>query len=222
MNLKSLSPIEVALTVSVLLHAAVLTVRFVDPEGFNRVFEDTPLEVVLVNARSNERVDKAPLVTMEDVGKSYGNVNALRGVSLRVRQGEDTQFVWSDRSLRVRALEPGARLALVARDPVADLHGPDETPLPHPTRTPRRRHPSAAARRRPDSGGWRPRDAADELPPLAAALAKSVEGTDPTEIVRQWGLLTAEVTAELTPIREVDLEGEPVTIGLARVAGEAR
>jgi hypothetical protein len=34
------------------VHAALLTVRFVDPEGFNRVFQDTPLEVILVNAKS--------------------------------------------------------------------------------------------------------------------------------------------------------------------------
>jgi simple sugar transport system ATP-binding protein len=31
-----------------------------------------------------------PILEMADVGKSYGNVNALRGVSLRVRQGEVT------------------------------------------------------------------------------------------------------------------------------------
>lgn len=62
MNLKSLSTIEIALGVSVLVHAAVLTVRFVDPEGFNRVFQDTPLEVVLVNARSNEKVDRAQAI----------------------------------------------------------------------------------------------------------------------------------------------------------------
>ncbi|HET6743162.1 MAG TPA: ATP-binding cassette domain-containing protein [Kribbella sp.] len=31
-----------------------------------------------------------PIVLLEDVGKSYGNVNALRGVSLAVRQGEIT------------------------------------------------------------------------------------------------------------------------------------
>jgi protein TonB len=36
------------------VHGALLTVRFVDPEAFNRAFHDTPLEVILVNARSNE------------------------------------------------------------------------------------------------------------------------------------------------------------------------
>ena len=54
---RSLSTLQLALGVSLLLHAAVLSVRFIDPEGFNRVFEDTPLEVILVNARSNERPD---------------------------------------------------------------------------------------------------------------------------------------------------------------------
>ena len=59
MNLRSLSTLQIALGVSLAVHAAVLTVRFVDPERFNRVFEDTPLEVILVNARTNERPDKA-------------------------------------------------------------------------------------------------------------------------------------------------------------------
>jgi protein TonB len=44
------------------VHAALLTVRIVDPEGFNRVFQDTPLEVVLVNARSNEKAEKAQAI----------------------------------------------------------------------------------------------------------------------------------------------------------------
>jgi simple sugar transport system ATP-binding protein len=32
----------------------------------------------------------APIVLLEEIGKSYGNINALRGVSLSVRQGEIT------------------------------------------------------------------------------------------------------------------------------------
>ncbi|WP_427913559.1 energy transducer TonB [Ramlibacter sp. MMS24-I3-19] len=62
MNLKSLSTLQIAVGVSVAVHAGLLTVRLVDPEGFNRVFQDTPLEVVLVNARSNERPDKAQAI----------------------------------------------------------------------------------------------------------------------------------------------------------------
>ena len=58
----SLSTLQLALSASVLLHAVVLSVRFVDPEGFNRVFQDTPLEVILVNAKSTERPDKAQAI----------------------------------------------------------------------------------------------------------------------------------------------------------------
>lgn len=62
MKLRSLSTLQLALLASVAVHAMLLTVRFVDPESFNRVFEDTPLEVVLVNARSNEKPDKAKAI----------------------------------------------------------------------------------------------------------------------------------------------------------------
>ena len=62
MNLRSISTLQWALGISVAVHAVLLTVRFVDPEGFNRVFEDTPLEVILVNAKTNEKPDKAKAI----------------------------------------------------------------------------------------------------------------------------------------------------------------
>jgi len=60
--LKGLSTLQLALGISIALHAAVLTVRFVNPEGFNRAFQDTPLEVILVNAKSSERPDVAKAI----------------------------------------------------------------------------------------------------------------------------------------------------------------
>ena len=60
--LRTFSTLQLALGVSVAVHAALLSVRFIDPEGFNRVFQDTPLEVILVNAKSNERPDKAQAI----------------------------------------------------------------------------------------------------------------------------------------------------------------
>ena len=59
MNFKDLSTLQIALGVSVVVHAALLTVRFVDPESFNKVFSDTPLEVILVNTRTNDTPDPA-------------------------------------------------------------------------------------------------------------------------------------------------------------------
>ena len=62
MKLRSFSTLQLALGASIAVHAGLLTVRFVDPEGFNRVFQDTPLEVILVNAKSNDRPDKATAI----------------------------------------------------------------------------------------------------------------------------------------------------------------
>jgi periplasmic protein TonB len=60
--LKNLSTLSITLGVSVLVHAALLAVRFVDPERFDRIFQDTPLEVILVNAKSTERPEVAKAV----------------------------------------------------------------------------------------------------------------------------------------------------------------
>lgn len=59
---RRMGALQWALTASVAVHAVLLSVRFIDPESFNRVFQDTPLEVILVNAKSNERPDKAQAI----------------------------------------------------------------------------------------------------------------------------------------------------------------
>ena len=57
-----LSTLQWALLVSLGVHAGALTLRVVDPQAFNRVFEDTPLEVVLVNARSSDKPARAQAI----------------------------------------------------------------------------------------------------------------------------------------------------------------
>ena len=74
--LKKLSTLQIALLCSVAVHAALLTVRFVDPEAFNRVFQDTPLEVILVNSRSGEKPDKAQAIAQASLA---GGGEAAKG-----------------------------------------------------------------------------------------------------------------------------------------------
>ena len=64
---KDFSTLQWALLVSLGVHAVLLTVRFVDPEAFNRVFEDTPLEVVLVNSESKEAPTKAQAIAQKNL-----------------------------------------------------------------------------------------------------------------------------------------------------------
>jgi protein TonB len=59
---RKFSTLQLALGASIAVHAVVLSVRFVDPEAFKRVLEDTPLEVILVNARSDEKPVKAQAI----------------------------------------------------------------------------------------------------------------------------------------------------------------
>ena len=74
--LTRLTPLQWAIGISVAVHAALLTVRFVAPQGFNRVFHDTPLEVILVNASSNEAPTKAQAIAQAQLA---GGGEAARG-----------------------------------------------------------------------------------------------------------------------------------------------
>ena len=78
--LKKVSALHIAIAISVSLHAALLTARFVDPEGFNRVFEDTPLEVILVNARSLDTPVKAQAIAQATLAGG-GDYDAGRATS---------------------------------------------------------------------------------------------------------------------------------------------
>ena len=75
-SLRRLSTLQIALALSVAAHAVLLSVRFVDPERFNRVFEDTPLEVILVNAKTSERPDKAQAIAQASLA---GGGDAAKG-----------------------------------------------------------------------------------------------------------------------------------------------
>ena len=76
MNLRQFSTLQIALGISLAVHGAFLTFRFVDPDGFNRVFEDTPLEVILVNANLNEKPDKAHAIAQASLA---GGGDAAKG-----------------------------------------------------------------------------------------------------------------------------------------------
>ena len=73
---RTVSTLQLALLVSVGVHGALLAVRVIDPEGFNRVFQDTPLEVILVNSRSGEPPEKAQAIAQASLA---GGGDAIAG-----------------------------------------------------------------------------------------------------------------------------------------------
>ena len=95
MKLSALSPFQLALGVSIAVHGVLLTVRFVDPQAFNRIFEDTPLEVILVNARTNEHAPKAQAIAQASLAgggdAKQGRVTSPLPPSPQAETGDDTE-----------------------------------------------------------------------------------------------------------------------------------
>ena len=68
--------LQAALLASVLAHAALLAVRFVDPQALQRAFSDQPLEVILVNARSTTSPELAQALAQANLA---GGGDAAKG-----------------------------------------------------------------------------------------------------------------------------------------------
>jgi protein TonB len=61
-TLKRPSTLQLALGISLALHGLLLAVRLADPARFDRIFEDTPLEVILVNSQTKARPEQAKAI----------------------------------------------------------------------------------------------------------------------------------------------------------------
>ena len=96
------SVMQLAIAISVSLHAAVLGVRIVDTEDFNRVFQDTPLEVVLVNARSTEAPTKAQAIAQANLA---GGGEAEAGIATSPLPPSPNQLIGDEQTDASKAIE---------------------------------------------------------------------------------------------------------------------
>ena len=113
MNLRSFSTLQLALGVSIAVHAALLTVRFADPQAFNRLFEDTPLEVILVNAKTNDKPDKARAMAQANMAgggdAAQGRATSPLPHAMLSMQGEVSE---QDRQRQMRELQEQQKVLL--------------------------------------------------------------------------------------------------------------
>ena len=124
--LQKLSTLQLALGISVAVHAGLLTVRFVDPEGFNRVFQDTPLEVILVNAKSDERPDQAKAIAQASLAgggeAATGRTTSPLPPNTQARLGDTTE----EDEQRIEALKKQQNQILAqVRQQLASMPPPD-------------------------------------------------------------------------------------------------
>ncbi|HEY9026210.1 MAG TPA: TonB family protein [Burkholderiaceae bacterium] len=133
------SVMQLALTISITLHVAVLGVRFVDPQDFNRVFQDTPLEVVLVNARSSEAPTKAQAIAQANLA---GGGEAEAGIATSPLPPSPNQLIGDDQTDSSKAIEQlqeqqQLMLTQIRRDiaamPVPDPRKASQTPAERQT-----------------------------------------------------------------------------------------
>jgi protein TonB len=123
---RKLSTLQLALLVSLGVHGALLAVRIVDPEGFNRVFQDTPLEVILVNSRSGEPPEKAQAIAQASLAgggdASAGRATSPLPPSALVEMGDSNE----DARKRIEQLqETQQQLLAQVRRELALLPAPD-------------------------------------------------------------------------------------------------
>ncbi|MFM7507171.1 MAG: energy transducer TonB [Rubrivivax sp.] len=126
MRWPELTTLQWALALSLGAHGVLLSVRFVDPEAFNRAFRDTPLEVILVNARGDEPPAEAQAIAQANLAgggeAAKGRATSPLPLAATVQMGESPD----EARQRIQQLhrEQQQLLAQVRRE-VAALPPPD-------------------------------------------------------------------------------------------------
>jgi protein TonB len=128
MRWPELTTLQWALALSLGAHGVLLSVRFVDPEAIERAFRDTPLEVILVNARGEDPPAEAqgratsplPLAATVQLGESPDEARQ-RIAQLRRQQ---QQLQRQQQLLLAQARREIA--ALLSPDPSRDNGSPEQ------------------------------------------------------------------------------------------------
>ena len=128
--LKRLSTLQIAILVSALIHVLLITVRFVNPEGFNRAFKDTPLEVILVNAKTSEKLDdlkaQAQAIAQYRLNGGGEAVKGLAGSPMPTSQITDMGVAADEAQAQVEQLQAQQMHMLAEiKEQVARLPKPD-------------------------------------------------------------------------------------------------
>ncbi len=120
------SALQLALVASLAVHLALLGVRLVAPERFERAFRDTPLDVVLVNARTADAPEKAQAIAQANLAgggeAATGRATSPLPPSERLRSGDASV----DASKKIEQLqETQEQLLAQVRRELALLPAPD-------------------------------------------------------------------------------------------------
>lgn len=127
MQPRKIQPLHLALIVSLGLHLMLLALRIADPERFQRLFQDTPLEVVLVNARSKDAPAEAKALAQANLAGGGESARQKRATSPlapspRMELGDSTE---TQRNQIAKLQEVQQQLLAQVRRELALLPPPD-------------------------------------------------------------------------------------------------
>ena len=233
MNLRQLSTLQIALGVSLAVHAALLTVRVVAPETFNRLFEEAPLEVILVNARTNERPDKATAIAQASLAgggeADKGRATSPLPSSLLNDQGDALE---EEPQKKLQRLQQQQTLLLaqvrrqLAAMPVPDPNQPSDSPDKQAQEEKRRQFIKALAEieRNINTQNARPKKRYISPATREAAYAvyydrlrRSIEGKGTDNFPEAGG---KKLYGELTMVLTVNAEGRIVSSEIVTSSGD--
>lgn len=116
-----------ALGFSLAVHAAVLSLRLVDPQRFERLFRNSPLEVVLVNARSEEAPAEVQAVAQAALAgggdAASGRATSPLPASTRFETGDAAES--AHRRAEPQPVQTSAQLIALVQRELAALPAPD-------------------------------------------------------------------------------------------------
>lgn len=125
--LQRFSTLQWALALSVLFHALLLTLRFVAPEAMDRVLRDSPLEVILVNARSETPPERATAIAQASLAgggdAEQGRASSPLPAATVARLGD--AVIDQDEQLLESLKQQQNRLLAQVRQQLASLPPPD-------------------------------------------------------------------------------------------------
>ena len=232
-SVRALTTFQKAMAASLLVHAGLLTVRFVDPAALDRIFQPPVLEVVMLNAPGQSKPVKSQLLAQTSM---EGGGNALAGHAAEALLVEAAapglEFQNQTAASSIEAMRQQQNLLLAqVRDQLSTLQNSAESatdPLKATQQDERQRRliqqiaalekDVATENARPRKRFFSPTTREAVFAAYFSELRRAIEKQGTLDFPQRDG---QKIFGELTMAITVDAAGRVVSTSLARSSGDA-
>jgi len=232
-SLRMLTTFQKAIALSLVLHAGLLTVRFVDPTALDRIFQPPILEVVMLNAQGQSKPVKSQLLAQTSM-EGGGNVLLGHAAAALLVDAATPSLEFQDQpaTSSIEALREQQNLLLAqVRDQLTDLQNSAESSADPGKATQQeerqRRLVQQIAALEKDVATENARPRKRFFSPATREAVFAVYFSELRRAIEKQGTLDfpqrdgEKIFGELTMAITVDAAGRVVTTSLARSSGDA-